>query len=154
MLNAIIETLLPVFGITKPALASLDQMYVIPVKEKGAPCKPLDNTKPGDSIIETETSVFGDTGKIRSGTFDFASDKKGKREGSVIYLTTYDEQELMLRNVYPKNVNLRKSIALQKKLWSNGETLEEMCLQTKYGESTVEKRNAAFSAALDRELAK
>lgn len=143
------------------ALFSPDPVYpvdlcVLPAPVIKPPPGRVNIQKASDSIIETETSVFGDKAKTKivSGTFDFSMGKVGKREGSVTYLTTYDEQELIARNVYPQNANLRKPIAVQKELWSAWASIEEMCQKTKLKESIIEKRNAAFQAALDRALAK
>lgn len=155
MLNALFNTLLPLFGIVKPELVSIDKMYAIPVPKPLRANKPASDAKQGDSIIETETSIFSDNEKtkIRSGTFDFATGKTGKVPGSVTYLTTYDEQCLSEYSQLPKNTKLRGAIADQKQMWSNGEPLEQICQRTGYGISTVQKRCAAFSRALDMEEA-
>ena len=97
-------------------------------------------------------------GRAVSGVFGFHTATAVRRnEGSVPYLTAYDESELKARNHWGKehlkagrltNINNAKA----KAAWHDGADAEQIGKAVGLGTSWAEKRHSAFEAALKQEV--
>lgn len=91
-------------------------------------------------------------------TYTFRSNRATEvREGAVPGLTAYDIEALKDRELYGGNNRKGKASNIKnahaKALWCDGCTVPEIASATGMGDSWVEKRVAAFGAALSLEMA-
>lgn len=91
-------------------------------------------------------------------TYTFRSNRATEvREGAVPGLTVYDIEALKDRELYGGNNRKGKASNIKnahaKALWCDGCTVPEIASATGMGDSWVEKRVAAFGAALSLEMA-
>lgn len=114
-----------------------------PPREKGTKAK----KEPGVYDIEVK---YNERGAAVSGTFGFLDDKEAEREGAVNWLTNYDKAALKERGVWGgKKVVMQNETC--KKRWAIGDSVGDCARQMNLSDSWVEKRYAAFGAALSEE---
>lgn len=109
---------------------------------------PQESRKRPDAPKVKREGVFTINEETR--TFGFRDEKEAAREGAVSTLTGYDLSVLRQRSLWGgKKVQSQNATA--KVAWHNGETVGECARSLGLSESWVEKRFAAFSAALSDE---
>jgi hypothetical protein len=123
----------------------------IPV-QKQAPAAVKKEKKP-TSVFDIDVQ-YNDRGNPVSGTFGFyTASLEADRKGAVRHCTGYDIQELEGRGLSGgKKVQAQNERC--KALWFSGETVAGAMAEMKLSDSWIEKRFAAFSAALSAELSK
>ena len=130
---------------------------------RGRSILPLPAQKRAPEAVKKEkkpTSVFdidvqyNDRGNPVSGTFGFyTASTEADRKGAVRHCTGYDLQELQDRGLSGGN-KVQAQNERCKSLWFAGETVAAAMAEMKLSDSWIEKRFAAFSAALSAELSK
>ncbi len=130
---------------------------------RGRSILPLPVQKRAQAAVKKEkkpTSVFdidvqyNDRGNPVSGTFGFyTASTEADRKGAVRHCTGYDLQELQDRGLSGGN-KVQAQNEKCKALWFAGETVAAAMAEMKLSDSWIEKRFAAFSAALSAELSK
>jgi len=130
---------------------------------RGRSILPLPAQKRAPAAVKKEkkpTSVFdidvqyNDRGNPVSGTFGFyTASTEADRKGAVRHCTGYDLQELQDRGLSGGN-KVQAQNERCKSLWFAGETVAAAMAEMKLSDSWIEKRFAAFSAALSAELSK
>ncbi len=120
--------------------------------QKQAPAAVKKEKKP-TSVFDIDVQ-YNDRGNPVSGTFGFyTASVEADRKGAVRYCTGYDLQELQDRGLSGgKKVQAQNERC--KALWFSGETVAAAVSEMKLSDSWIEKRFAAFSAALSAELSK
>jgi hypothetical protein len=120
--------------------------------QKQAPAAVKKEKKP-TSVFDIDVQ-YNDRGNPVSGTFGFyTASVEADRKGAVRYCTGYDLQELQDRGLSGgKKVQAQNERC--KALWFSGETVAGAMAEMKLSDSWIEKRFAAFSAALSAELSK
>lgn len=126
--------------------ATLGGAYIAVPPPKKQAAKVVEQKQADAYIIQPETNTYG----FRSNR---ATDV---HEGSVPHLTNYDVQALIDRELWGakgrKGATANAKTATAKALWHDGCTPAEIQSGTGMSESWVEKRVAAFAAALSAEL--
>lgn len=120
--------------------------------QKQAPAAVKKEKKP-TSVFDIDVQ-YNDRGNPVSGTFGFyTASVEADRKGAVRHCTGYDLQELQDRGLSGgKKVQAQNERC--KALWFSGETVAGAMAEMKLSDSWIEKRFAAFSAALSAELSK
>ena len=140
MLNTIFDTLLPLFGIVRPELVSIDKMYAIPVKV----AKKV-NKAPKQEKGSTVRQVDKDTN-----TWECDIPGKSDLDGAVQRVTDYDFTVLKQRG-FPHKGTHWTAICEVKKQWFDGKSVDQAAQYMNYSASWIEKRFACFSSALEME---
>jgi hypothetical protein len=86
----------------------------------------------------------------RTNTFGFRSASDAARTGAEKWLTGFDKSEIESRNL-AGGYEVIQSNSLAKERWALGDSVAECARVVNRGESWVQKRYAAFSAALSKE---
>ncbi len=126
---------------------------ILPIPaQKRAPAAVKKEKKP-TSVFDIDVQ-YNDRGNPVSGTFGFyAASTEADRKGAVRHCTGYDKQELEDRGLSGGN-KVQAQNEKCKALWFAGETVAAAMAEMKLSDSWIEKRFAAFSAALSAELSK
>lgn len=120
--------------------------------QKRAPAAVKKEKKP-TSVFDIDVQ-YNDRGNPVSGTFGFyTASVEADRKGAVRHCTGYDKQELEDRGLSGGN-KVQAQNEKCKALWFAGETVAAAMAEMKLSDSWIEKRFAAFSAALSAELSK
>jgi hypothetical protein len=120
--------------------------------QKRAPAAVKKEKKP-TSVFDIDVQ-YNDRGNPVSGTFGFyTASVEADRKGAVRHCTGYDKQELEDRGLSGGN-KVQAQNERCKSLWFAGETVTAAMAEMKLSDSWIEKRFAAFSAALSAELSK
>ena len=120
--------------------------------QKRAPAAVKKEKKP-TSVFDIDVQ-YNDRGNPVSGTFGFyTASVEADRKGAVRHCTGYDKQELEDRGLSGGN-KVQAQNERCKSLWFAGETVAAAMAEMKLSDSWIEKRFAAFSAALSAELSK
>lgn len=94
--------------------------------------------------------TYNERGAPVSGTFGFRDDREAEREGAVNWLTNFDKSALQERGVWGGKKVVAQN-ATCKKRWVLGDNVGDCARYMKLSDSWVEKRFAAFGAALSEE---
>lgn len=114
-----------------------------PPKVKGAKPK----KEPGVYDIDVR---YDPKGRAVSGTFGFLDDKEAEREGAVSWLTNFDKAALKERGIWGGKKVIAQNETCKKR-WAEGDGVGDCARFMRLSESWVEKRYAAFGAALSVE---
>jgi hypothetical protein len=93
---------------------------------------------------------YNERGAPVSGTFGFRDDKEAEREGAVSWLTEFDKAALKERGVWGGKKVIAQNTTCKKR-WMEGDNVGDCARFMRLSESWVEKRYAAFGAALSDE---
>lgn len=132
----------------KYTLPNAAALCVLPVPPKQKQRTPEQKPRTGMYVIDEEKNEFGwdDEASIR------------RDNGAVNYLTSGDIDALKERDLWTVNEKTKKGRAVieknrrAKKAWFDGKTKAECVALLNVSESWIEKRGAAFSAALSDEI--
>lgn len=117
--------------------------------QKSAPQAVKKEKKP-TSVFDIDVQ-YNDRGNPVSGTFGFyTASVEADRKGAVRHCTGYDQRELQDRGLSGGN-KVRAQNERCKALWFSGETVAAAMAEMRLSDSWIEKRFAAFSAALSAE---
>lgn len=109
---------------------------VLPDPVAAKPKAPAAQKPPSVFVVNEETKTFG-----------FRDDKEAARDGAVPHLTEHDRAALEERGIWGGKKVVKQN-ATAKTAWHDGKTVGQCAAAMGLSESWVEKRYAAFGAAL------